>query len=307
MVLDKMKKQLGGVAEKVSEQAVELGGRAADAAVVGLKAASEKVAEEQHNYQMKKYSPVFPDEYKSPDYDLPKMIVIVDEDERKGVEVCEGAIGWFSKEGGMEVLHLYEEAVPMSGLKFHPAPLRDTVYFADQFDEGLFINLSCYFDVVQQNKITELRRIAHALGAKSCRLEAYESEKTVTLKKGAFAGKRGSAKANGSGQIDESRLATKTVLFDQVFEGGADPVRPRLQWYAHDKEIDFLIDSRCGEGNQTKMYKVKLDSSLSATMSVSLAAKIDGALGKLGASCNFSLEGEAQHEMRQKLYFEVQF
>lgn len=306
-MLNKVKKQFGNVAEKVSEQAVELGGKAADAAAVGLKAASEKVAEEQHNYQMKKYSPVFPDEYKSPDYDLPKMIVIVDEDERKGVEVCEGAIGWFSKEGGMEVLHLYEEAVPMSGLKFHPAPLRDTAYFADQFDEGLFINLSCYFDVMQQNKITELRRVAHSLGAKWCRLEAYESEKTVTLKKGAFGGKRGSVEVGASGQMDESRYATKTVLFEQTFEGGTDPVRPSLQWYAHDKEVDFLIESRCGKGNQTKMYKVKLDSSVSATMSVSLAAKIDGALGKLGASCNFSLEGEAQHEMRQKLYFEVQF
>jgi|GEM_PF-6409669 hypothetical protein len=42
-------------------------------------------------------------------------------------------------------------------------------------------------------------------------------------------------------------------------------------------------------------------------MSVSLAGKIDKALGKMGAVFNFSLSGEAKDEMRKSLMFEVEF
>ena len=98
-------------------------------------------------------------------------------------------------------------------------------------------------------------------------------------------------------------------MFSQTFEGNAEPRHPELKWFAHDQEIEFLISTRCngGEGNTTKEYRVELDSLSTQTMSEQLAAKLDKALGKLGAACNFSLEGEALTESRRRLVFEVEF
>ena len=81
------------------------------------------------------------------------------------------------------------------------------------------------------------------------------------------------------------------------------------KWYAHDEEIAFLIDSRCGgaDANVAKEYHVMLDSKASQAMSFSLAAKVDSALGKLGYTCNFSLQGEALNEARRKLQFDIEF
>ena len=56
--------------------------------------------------ELKKYNPVFPQDYKSESFALPYVVRIVDDVVRKDVEVCQGSIGWLSKEGEMQVFHL---------------------------------------------------------------------------------------------------------------------------------------------------------------------------------------------------------
>lgn len=48
------------------------------------------------------------------------MIKIVDDAERRGIDVCEGAIGWLGKVANTEIMYLYDEAVEDSGLTFVP-------------------------------------------------------------------------------------------------------------------------------------------------------------------------------------------
>jgi len=176
------------------------------------------------------------------------MIVIADEDQRKGIEVCEGAIGWFSKEAGLEVLHLYEEAVPFSGVAFFPRAICDAVYFEDTMTPGRYVSLDCYFDVLNKDKITELRRIAYELGAKKCTLEVTEEAKSVRVGKGAASGKgktevsAGKARKRISSTGGEVKADLKNakeleqrIVFEQEFEGNANPKRPELKWYAHDQ------------------------------------------------------------------------
>lgn len=314
MALKKVKKQLEQTAETISDTAIKVGNKAASGAKEGAKAISEIAQDSQYRLLMSHYRPIFPEDYISPDFDLPKMIIIADEDEREDVEICEGAIGWLSKEAGLRVLHLYEEAISLSGLHFCPIPTCDSAYYVDTFDSHRYINLGSYFDVIQKDKMTELINIAHSLGAKKCELKTYELDKTVSLKKrdvDVKAFSKGNCNASSSANSDRSNIESteRKVLFSQTFEGDATPETPELHWYAHDAEIKRLIDSRCSKDsrNITKNYHVEIDSSASSTMSLTMATKIDSALGKLGASCNFSIRGEVQNESRRKLLFDIEF
>lgn len=283
----------------------------------GLKNAGEKAKQAHHDIRMARYNPLFPEEYIDPSFDLPNMIVIADEDERKGIPECEGAIGWLSKEAGIEVLHLYEGAVPFSGLHFYPNASIGSVYYKDSFDPKRYIDLSVFHSVVQKDKMTELRNIAHCLGATECRLESYEEEKSVRIesKKGGTKSKiptnAGTISANAatSSSSSNSEIQKRRMEFSQTFEGSSDPVAPELKWFEHDLEVKSLIKMVCAgtSGNRTKDYTINLDSSSSATISAKQAARIDLALKKLGASANFSMEGESRNESRQHLIYTIKF
>ena len=88
----------------------------------GAVAISEKSRQDSYQRRLKKYNPLFPEVFHSEEFNIPNMIMIRDDAERRGIDVCEGAIGWLGKVGGMEVLYLYDEAVQESGIKFIPAP-----------------------------------------------------------------------------------------------------------------------------------------------------------------------------------------
>ena len=99
----KAKERLGGMAVIAADKAKVVGEKAADVAMEGARIASEKAVEKRNEFLRNHYKPVFLDEFKS-GFDRPKLIVIMDEDGRKGIEVCEGAIGWMGKEKDLEVL-----------------------------------------------------------------------------------------------------------------------------------------------------------------------------------------------------------
>ena len=184
MALNKLRENALEVRDAAASKAISFGRKAAVAARDGAQLAAEKAQEVGHDIQLAVYRPVMKGEFEDPGFDIPKMIVVVDEDERKGVNVCEGAIGWLSRKAGMEVLHLYDEAVAESGLQFHPVAAFDEVYRQDPFDKGLYISLSEYFDVMRQDQITEIKDIAFRLGAKHVRVELCEEAKRVVIGKG---------------------------------------------------------------------------------------------------------------------------
>lgn len=317
MVLDNARKKLGNALDSVTDKAKEYGEKAAEVTKERSQVAVEKVQETGFEVRKKLYNPVFPEDYVSVDFDLPKMIVIVDEDERKGIDVCEGAIGWLSKQAGIEVFHLYEEAAPMSGLHFYPMASCGSVYYFDKLNDKRFINIACYLETVQNDQITELKQIAYKLGAKKCRLEALEEAKTVKTKKVGRKRKQSAQTEAGtvkmSNSIDvslnNSLYQKRSVVFSQSYEGDAAPQRPDLHWFAHNNEIISLIDMRCsdGAGNVMREYSFKIDNSARTMISANMAGKIDAALEKMGMECNFSLKGEVVNESRKQLVFEIEF
>lgn len=262
--------------------------------------------------RLKKYNPLFPEQFHSPDFHLPNMIVIVDDAIRRGIDVCEGAIGWLGTSNGLEILYLYDEFVPASSIKFIPAVTCDAAYYVDNFDRTRFIRIDHIFGKALEEKIAELKYIAYALGAKRCSIEISESSSGLTAKNKSFgfSGKANSASANAS---SEQHFTAKehhhhTGKIEAEFEGNNQPHHPELKWFTHDDTITHLIEMRCSKQNTLKSEELILSGSSSATISRQTARAIDGAFGKSGnLSGHSSIEEQAAREQESKMYYHIEF
>lgn len=294
------------------QSTVDFGKKAAADAKVGVAAMVEKSKADSYARRMKKYNPLFPDQYKSESFNLPNIIMIVDDAVRRGIDVCEGSIGWLSKESGAEVLCLYDEAVKFSGIQFVPAVTCDAFYYVDSFDRNRFIRTDCIFSKAHEERMAELKNVAYCLGAKRCTIEISESSsdtqvqnKSVNLTE-TFRGISSNESAEQS--ISQTGKNRRSGHIEIEFEGNDTPQRPELKWFAHDDTIKRLIDMCCNGKRAVKTETLELAGSSSATMSQKTACAIDGAIGKLGgAQGNSSMDAQAAKEHHSKLLFHIEF
>lgn len=324
-----IRSKLGNVADKakelgesVAEVAAEAGGTVAGkvAAAGGTVAERAKegarlAADAQLEARRRKYAPVFPDEFWSPDYDLPNMVIIEDEDKRKGIDVCEGAIGWLTKaSNGMEIFHLYHAFAEESGLAFHPFAQMGAVYVRDPSGLDRFLDLESLYQEIQKEKMSELQHVAYCLGAKYCKLEMRETQVSdskqarqikASVKKTAVASESEGISADRSEQVSEDRY----MLFERHFSGSDEVRRPPLNWYRNDKEINGLIEMRCSGASKNAIqdYVVNIDRRSSATLAQTRASEIDSALRGLKVSIGTSLQEECYRESQQTMVFIVLF
>lgn len=311
-----MKIDLHKSAERVGNaigKAAEIGKKAVDNTKAGAQSLANKAQEESVKAQIKKYNPVFPDQYSEPGFGLSNLIRIVDDVVRKDIEVCKGAIGWKSQENGVEVFHLYDETVTFSGLHFIPAAVCDAVYYVDVHDRSRFIRLECYFEKMQESKLAELQHIAFSLGAKKYSVEIYDtsSEKRNSKQKGSLRGKAGAGTASASRERNltvENETRRESVAYAE-FAGDMKPAQPVLRWFAHDDNIRNLIHMRCSDEGQNvmKTYNIEFKGTDFATMGVSTAAKIDAAIGKLGLGSDLNMQSKVIEERRHKMSFQLEF
>ena len=170
-------------AQSLSEKTNDLSKKALADIQKGAQDLSEKNKQESYLRRLKKYNPLFPDVYQGPDFNCPNLIIIVDDAVRRGIDVCEGSIGWLETKGGTEVLCLYDEAVAFSGLQFVPAPTCDSLFYVDQFSRNRFVRVDCVFNKAHEERLAELKHVAHSLGAKRCTIEITESIRETSLSK----------------------------------------------------------------------------------------------------------------------------
>ncbi len=282
----------------------------------GAAAFSEKSKQDSYMRRLKKYNPLFPDVYNSPDFNLPNMIMIVDDATRRGIDVCEGSIGWIGNQGGMEILYLYDEAVPTSHLQFIPTANCDSVYYVDSFDRHRFIRVDCIFNKAHEEKLAELEHIAYSLGAKSCSIEISEfnTEVAIARKKAGIKEKTNVKGVSVSFSEDADASETyrdtsqRSGIVTTQFEGSNAPKVPHLKWFLHDDSIKGLVDMRCNGDNSIKTKTLHLSGSSSATMSKKTAYSIDQAISKIGGiGSNYAMEKKAEMESRSTLIFNVEF
>ncbi len=291
-------------------------------AVVNLQKSGKVYAEKRQiankAAQLKKYNPLFLEEYQNNTFTLPNVIIIVDDAVRKGIEVCKGAIGWLSKEKEVEVLHLYDEAIELSGLTFLPAPTCDTAYYVDVHDRKKFIRLDSYFEYAHESRLAELQHIAFSLGAKQYSVDIeeqtkYDTHSTIETKIDKDNGKKKKEKEKLVPEVKTTMDAVKNTSIrvgaKASFQGERAVVAPTLLWFAKDNNILNLIEMRCNSitsGGLTK-YDMELHSANSASMSLSVASKINAAIGGMGIklSCDIKQKSEAEHN--QTLIYKLVF
>ena len=281
----------------------------------GAVALSEKTKQDNYLRRLKKYNPLFPDVFHSEAFNIPNMIMIRDDAERRGIDVCEGAIGWLGTVGGMEVLYLYDEAVAESGITFIPVASCDAVYYVDNHDRKRFIRTDCIFSKAHEERIAELKYVAHTLGAKKCAIEISESSKeTMVSKKKATIGggtllhgvkvsSSESAEQNASQKSTVQRSGTVTA----TFEGNDTPKRPELKWFANEEIINKLIDMRCSGDNSLKTETFHFSGASSATMSNKTACAIDNVMGAMKIKGNSTMESQVVRENSSTLIFSIEF
>lgn len=300
--------KLKGMLNKASD----VGRNVLDTAQKGTVALVDKVRAEQYQQRLKKYNPLFPDEYSKSAFIMPRLIVVVDENVRRGIDVCEGSIGWCNKEGDAEVLYLYSDAVNIKKLQFYPAPTCDTAYYVDTFNPNRYIRVDCIFSKAHEERLAELKNVAYTLGAKRCTIEITEANQEVNSSHrsaglGGSLPKVGRLSVKSDEQSSSTQSNQRSGKITAEFEGNAQPQRPKLKWFALDENIKKLIDMRCKGSNALKSETLELFGSTSATMTHKAAASIDGAMNKIGIKGSMSMQSQAMIEHSSKLIFSVEF
>ena len=283
---------LGIAAEKVAEAANNVAG---------------KIKEENANAQLRKHNPLFLDEFQSEDFQCPEMLTIVDDAEGKE----EGTLGWRSIEDEMEVLHLYDASIEESGFTFIPTALCHSVYYADPHNRQFYINVENLYEKMQQQKLAELADVAFCLGAKSYTIEILEEESKKVNKKRKAGIDADAAKVKvGAGaehMKDVDEKAKRLAYQAGEFTKSRTPIVPVLCWFKEDPIINGLIKQVCETGGAMKSNELILEGSKYAVMSQSTAAKIEGAMKKIGVKATVDLDLEAKQEFSSKIHFHLEF
>ena len=232
--------------------------------------------------------------------------MIVDDAVRRGNKLCEGAIGWLSNDAEIEIFCLYDEAVAFSKLQFIPAPLCDAIYCVDSFDRNRFIRTDCIFSKAHEERIAELKHIAHCLGAKKCSIEINESQADIRIQSRNISVKetiqgvdtQESVETNLKASGSDSRRGKVEI----EFEGNSSCRRPELKWFSYDDNIKRLIEMRIDSTNSVKSETIELSGSSTATMSQKTAYAIDSTIG--GGT---SLSSQVEKERNSTLIYHIEF
>ena len=273
---------------------------------------SEKAKNDNYIYKMKKYNPVFPDQYTSSVFTLPNMIMIVDDAVRRNIDVCQGAIGWLGKEKDIEILYLYDEAVSFSGLQFIPSANCNAVYYVDSFDRKRFIRVDCIFSKAHEERLAELKHIAYCLGAKRCSIEISEASTNTQEQNKSFDFSKKLGYIEDTDTLEQNVSSTTSSKrcgqIEVEFEGSSTPQMPKLKWFANDDTINRLIDARCNGDNLIKVETIKLAGSSCSTLDQKTAYSIDCTLSAIGSNKGgISLDTQAHKEHYSELLFRIEF
>jgi len=262
--------------------------------------------------KQKKLNPLFPDEYRASDFHIPNLVVIVDDAVRRDEVLCEGAIGWRNFSQDVEILYLYDEFIPQSGLTFVPEAICDAAYYVDPHNRSRFIRVDYLFQWSQQEKLAELSNIAYCLGAdrysvslvdkKTQETSTSESISADAKKKGIFKGESSvDKKLKKAFGIQSKSLAS--VEFTET----RDPVKPELRWFRNDRYIEELIKQRCEQHIRMNNIDIELSGSDYATMSASTSVKVDAAIAKIGLKGKAEIKANSKEEHSRVMLFHLEF
>ena len=300
------------VAKETVEKSKEAGKKVAVSVQKGAIDLSDKMKSANYQSRIKKYNPLFPEVYFSESFHVPNMIKIVDDAERRGIDVCDGAIGWLGKVANTEILYLYDEAVEESGLTFVPMPQCNSVYYVDSFNRTRFIRADIICSIAHKEQVAELRHIAQMLGAKKCTIEIKETKEESSKVTRSVSTEENKQLVASIGEGYEINNESSSNSYQEgkivsVFEGSDEPKVPTLKWFAYDDSIKGLIKTRLSGENLSKRENFKFSGSSTSAISQQAAYAIDSAVGGVGIKGNASVAKQMKQEINKTMYFSIEF
>ena len=283
------------VAENVKESSEQLG---------------KQIDQMKYDNDKKRLCPIFENEINSPDFRLPYLIRIVNDDKRRTNIACEGAIGFYTGKD-IKLFNIFREFVPMLNLNFYPI-LEEAVYYADPCHSNLYINLNDYFTYLKKVRVDELTQIAQNLGAKHVEIVLKESKSSASSQNANANMKfKKTVKVSAEASVSKSQneFTNLEVAAKIDFSGNEKPTKPTPVYFKNESDINALIDMRMNPDNQNKIlsktYSIKYGNT--SGIKVSDAEKIDASLANIGCSMSRSVTSEALSESNTILEYSITF
>ena len=280
--------------------------------------AVDGAVEARNRLDIKRYEPVFAEEFESRSVILPGVIRVIDgEDKRFQAPVCAEAVAFrehYADKGNhqnLNVLCVHEDYLEKLHARFL-SDQRAPLYHVHPFISGGYVSLAEYFPFIQKGRVDELEEIARALGAKHIRITLKEEKKKYIDNE--FKGK---GKLNKGAKIDvqtnkglhSEEYETVSIKAETTFEGHNNPRRPDLVYFQNEMDIRNLIEGRISGENPviSKTYELKCNHSLG--IKESEAVVIDAMVKKLGMAihANASYASSVQQENRSILEYQIDF
>ena len=296
------KKKIAEATAEIVQKTVNTSKKVASGTKKNVENVVGKVKDKSLSRKMKKLNPIFPEQYQSEEFNLPNVIMIVDDATRREEKLCEGSIGYLKNDKGIEILCLYDEEIEFSKLHFVPAPVCDAVYYVDSFDRTKFIRTDCIFSKAHEEKVAELEHVAYCLGAKRCSIEISEVKTDASAQKRNASVGKGSVKETAEINSIQSGSDAYNGKEEIEFEGNTNCIKPELKWFYYDDGIKRLIEMRMDKTNSIKSKTLELSGASTAVMSQKIASAIDGTV-----KGGMSLTAQAEREQRSKLIFHIEF
>ena len=155
---------------------------AVDVIKKGSETISDRVDQARQDFDVWKNKPLFLEDIESEDYVLPKMIQVVDYDERTEKEALQDAIGFDESTDNVPAITVLSNKLNYINASFYPEEA-ETVYYVDPVNPNKYIDINNYFAYAQAAKVTELKEIAEALGATYIKITFKEEKKVFVSTK----------------------------------------------------------------------------------------------------------------------------
>lgn len=240
------------------------------------------------------------------------MIHVVYNDIRMKVKECEGAIGFRENVKDVEILGIYQKDYKLfKGIEFLPDNnSKDFIYYVHPLNENQYIDISDYFNYLEQQRVGELENIAQDLGAKYFRVEILIEQmvkETSVKKNNSSLGYVKDKVGISIEKNDESKQYESLKVVSENSYPGKETQKPILYFWSNSLPIKNLIKKRMSNDNPLQAKTFILDFNTSTGIKEKEGAKIDGVLQSLKFNISTSIQKTALSESKKKigLYYRV--
>jgi hypothetical protein len=246
-------------------------------------------------------------------FTMPDIINVVEKDKKHAEsKACDHSLGHLSIENGLPVLNVYPHHMKDLGITFFP-DMKKGIYYVDPYQKDHYIYIEDYFSQLKTARVNELEKLAYCLGAthaeilfKTNTVELEKAKKKADL--GVKKGKKKLVDVKAEHSESESKKESMEVAKVINASGHDDPQVPDLVYFKNDEDIQNLIFMRMDNKSKLTDKECSIKYSNSSGIKSADAAKIQGAVDKLGGgSAGVSITDETLTENYMTLIYKIVF